>query len=110
MDSDPFSVSSCQSSVTRLGGPAAVVNRENLRAADPRLRRPQLHPEPAPFANFRFHPHASAHPPGRLVHERQPGLSVKTADAHRANVMRKLDLHSVSELVLYAVRNQIVQA
>ena len=38
------------------------------------------------------------------------GLSVKTADAHRANIMRKLDLHSVSELVLYAVRNQIVQA
>lgn len=40
----------------------------------------------------------------------QLGLSVKTADAHRANVMRKLDLHSVSELVRYAVRNQIVQA
>ena len=37
------------------------------------------------------------------------GLSVKTVDAHRANIMRKLDLHSVSELVLYAVRNQIVQ-
>ncbi len=38
------------------------------------------------------------------------GLSVKTADAHRANIMRKLDLHSVSEVVLYAVRNRIVQA
>lgn len=38
------------------------------------------------------------------------GLSVKTADAHRSNIMRKLDLHSVSELVLYAVRNRIVQA
>jgi DNA-binding CsgD family transcriptional regulator len=38
------------------------------------------------------------------------GLSVKTADAHRANIMRKLDLHSVSELVMYAVRNKIVQA
>jgi DNA-binding CsgD family transcriptional regulator len=37
-------------------------------------------------------------------------LSAKTADAHRANIMRKLDLHSVSEVVLYAVRNQIVQA
>ncbi len=41
---------------------------------------------------------------------RQLGLSVKTADAHRANVMRKLDLHSVSELVVYAVRNHMVQA
>lgn len=40
----------------------------------------------------------------------QLGLSVKTVDTHRANVMRKLDLHSVSELVLYAVRNKFVQA
>ena len=38
------------------------------------------------------------------------GISVKTADTHRANIMRKLNLHSVSELVLYAVRNQIIQA
>jgi DNA-binding NarL/FixJ family response regulator len=37
------------------------------------------------------------------------GLSVKTAETHRSNVMRKLDLHSVSELVLYAVRNNLVQ-
>lgn len=37
------------------------------------------------------------------------GLSAKTVDAHRANVLRKLHLHSVSELVLYAVRNNLVQ-
>lgn len=37
------------------------------------------------------------------------GLSVKTAETHRSNVMRKLDLHSVSELVLYAVRNSLVE-
>lgn len=36
-------------------------------------------------------------------------LIVKTAETHRSNIMRKLGLHSVSELVLYAVRNQIVQ-
>jgi DNA-binding NarL/FixJ family response regulator len=36
------------------------------------------------------------------------GLSVKTAETHRSNIMRKLDLHSVSDLVLYAVRNNIV--
>jgi DNA-binding NarL/FixJ family response regulator len=36
------------------------------------------------------------------------GLSVKTAETHRSNLMRKLDLHSVSELVLYAVRNDII--
>jgi len=36
-------------------------------------------------------------------------LSVKTAETHRANIMRKLELHSISELVMYAVGNNIVQ-
>ena len=39
----------------------------------------------------------------------QLDLSVKTAETHRSNIMRKLKLHSVSELVLYAVRNNIIQ-
>ena len=37
-------------------------------------------------------------------------LSVKTADTHRANIMRKLNLHSVAEVVRYAIRNEIIQA
>ena len=37
------------------------------------------------------------------------GVSVKTIEAHRANIMRKLRLRSVSDLVRYAIRNQIVQ-
>jgi DNA-binding NarL/FixJ family response regulator len=36
-------------------------------------------------------------------------ISVKTAETHRANIMRKLQLHSVSEVVRYAVRNQIIE-
>jgi DNA-binding NarL/FixJ family response regulator len=38
------------------------------------------------------------------------GLSVKTAETHRANIMRRLDCHSISELVRYAVRNSIIEA
>jgi DNA-binding NarL/FixJ family response regulator len=38
------------------------------------------------------------------------GVSVKTIEAHRANLMRKLHLRSLSDLVRYAVRNNIVQA
>jgi DNA-binding NarL/FixJ family response regulator len=38
------------------------------------------------------------------------GISVKTAETHRANIMRKLELHRVSDLVRYAVRNKIVEA
>jgi DNA-binding NarL/FixJ family response regulator len=36
------------------------------------------------------------------------GISTKTADTHRANLMRKLQIHSVTELVRYALRNHIV--
>jgi DNA-binding NarL/FixJ family response regulator len=36
-------------------------------------------------------------------------ISVKTAETHRANIMRCLELHSVSELVRYAVKNQIIE-
>jgi DNA-binding NarL/FixJ family response regulator len=36
-------------------------------------------------------------------------ISVKTAETHRANIMRKIDAHSVSELVRYAVRNHIIE-
>jgi DNA-binding NarL/FixJ family response regulator len=38
------------------------------------------------------------------------GLSVKTAETHRANIMRRLECHSVSELVRYAIRNGIIVA
>ena len=38
------------------------------------------------------------------------GMSTKTAETHRAHIMAKLDLHSVSELVRYAIRNRIIEA
>ncbi len=37
------------------------------------------------------------------------GISVNTAEAHRANIMLKLGVHSLAELVHYAVRNQIIK-
>jgi len=37
------------------------------------------------------------------------GIAVNTAEAHRANIMLKLDFHSIAELVLYAIRNKIIQ-
>lgn len=38
------------------------------------------------------------------------GISVKTIETHRAAVMRKLGLHSIGELVRYAIRNHIIEA
>ena len=36
-------------------------------------------------------------------------LSVKTVETHRTNAMRKLDIHSQVEAVMFAVRNGIIQ-
>jgi DNA-binding NarL/FixJ family response regulator len=36
------------------------------------------------------------------------GITVNTAETHRTNLMRKLHLHSISELIHYAIRNNIV--
>jgi DNA-binding NarL/FixJ family response regulator len=36
-------------------------------------------------------------------------LSLKTVETHRTNIMRKLDVHSVADLTLYALRNGIAQ-
>jgi DNA-binding NarL/FixJ family response regulator len=38
------------------------------------------------------------------------GISVKTAETHRASIMRKLGFHSLSDLVRYAIRNHIIEA
>jgi len=35
-------------------------------------------------------------------------VSVKTVEAHRSNVMRKLSLHSVAQIVRYAIRNEMI--
>jgi DNA-binding NarL/FixJ family response regulator len=37
-------------------------------------------------------------------------ISVKTVETHRANIMRRIGCHSVTQLVRYAIRNEIIQA
>jgi len=36
-------------------------------------------------------------------------ISIKTAETHRANIMLKLNLHSITDLVHYAIRNKMIQ-
>jgi len=36
-------------------------------------------------------------------------LSTKTAETHRSNIMRKLGFHSIRDVVVYAVKNNIIQ-
>jgi two-component system response regulator NreC len=37
------------------------------------------------------------------------GLSVKTVDAHKFNLMRKLNLHNKAELVMWAIQKKVVK-
>ena len=37
------------------------------------------------------------------------GITVKTAETHRSNIFRKLDLHSIPQLVRYAIRNHVIE-
>ena len=39
----------------------------------------------------------------------QLSIAYKTVDAHRTNIMKRLAIHSVAELVRYAVREKIIQ-
>ena len=36
-------------------------------------------------------------------------LSTKTVETHRSNIMRKLNLHSIRDLVVYAIKNKLIQ-
>lgn len=36
------------------------------------------------------------------------GLSVYTIEAHRGRIMEKLNLHSIGELVRFAIRNGLI--
>jgi two-component system, NarL family, response regulator NreC len=38
------------------------------------------------------------------------GISAKTAESHRSNIMDKLDIHDVAGLVRYAIRTGIIQS
>jgi DNA-binding NarL/FixJ family response regulator len=37
------------------------------------------------------------------------GISVRTAETHRASVLRKLNLDSIADLVRYAIRNKLIE-
>jgi DNA-binding NarL/FixJ family response regulator len=38
------------------------------------------------------------------------GISVKTAESHRARLMKKLDIHETASLVRYAIRHGLIEA
>jgi DNA-binding NarL/FixJ family response regulator len=47
--------------------------------------------------------------PNKLI-ARDLGLSVKTVEKHRSNLMRKLSLHNTAEVTMYAMKNGLVSS
>lgn len=69
-------------------------------------------PKPAPVISAREREIVQLVAEGKSNKEvaQELGISVKTVETHRAHIMAKLDLHSISDLVRYAIRNGILQA
>jgi DNA-binding NarL/FixJ family response regulator len=40
----------------------------------------------------------------------QLGITVRTVETHRAKIMLKLGLHSLAELIHYAMRNEVISS
>jgi DNA-binding NarL/FixJ family response regulator len=84
---------------------SSVVSSEDLSAnpkAEPRAPRSRLTPREREILQLLAEGKSNKDVASLL------GISVNTAEAHRANIMLKLDLHTVAELVLYAIRNNII--
>ena len=49
---------------------------------------------------------------GQVASKKSPtgfDLSVKTVEAHKFNLMRKLDIHNKAQLVQYAIQKKIIR-
>jgi DNA-binding NarL/FixJ family response regulator len=75
---------------------AAVTSRASLHASLPPPILLTLPSRPNPLT------------PASLPANAKSCNCVNTAEAHRANIMLKLGFHSITELVVYAVRNKII--
>ena len=49
-------------------------------------------------------------PKTKLILLTQHDVSVKTAESHRARLMKELDVHETPSLVRYAIRNGLIEA
>jgi DNA-binding NarL/FixJ family response regulator len=73
-------------------------------AADAAAQRPALTPREREIVQLLAEGRTNKEIAGRL------GISAKTAESHRTNVMRKLGVHSIGELVRHAIREGLIDA
>jgi len=83
---------------------ARLVLEGYLRANDGEAARPELSPREREIVQLLAE--------GRSNKEvaKELGITVKTAETHRTNIMRKMGFSSLADLVRYAVRNRIIEA
>lgn len=87
---------------------AASVRAAGLKVAGP--KRPSLRPAGVLTRREREVLQLLAEGRANKAVAKQLGISVKTAETHRARVMRKLGMKSLAELVRYAIRNGFIEA
>jgi DNA-binding NarL/FixJ family response regulator len=100
-----------ETAVTCLrAGAEDIVLRSNAKRLRPAItsalavRRPLGRLSPRQLAVWRLL--SDGHPTKEIA--RRLGISVKTVETHRSEVMRRLDIHSVASLTRYAVRVGLV--
>jgi DNA-binding NarL/FixJ family response regulator len=76
---------------------------QNANQADP-AAHPQARPTPREAEIIRLLAEGKAN----KVIAADLGISIRTVETHRAKIMQKLGLHSLAELVHYAIRQKIV--
>jgi DNA-binding NarL/FixJ family response regulator len=85
---------------------AEVVHRSYLRSPGPSSQRRKLRSDLTRRENEVLQLLAEGNSNKEVAESL--GLSVKTAETHRARIMRKLKLDSIAELVRYALRNELI--
>lgn len=94
--------------IRRASSPEKAIVREMPRAG---LDSPPLPEPPRKILTARERQVLELLAEGKTVRSAAAmlGLSVKTVDAHKFNLMRKLGLHNKAELVMWAIQKRIVK-
>lgn len=80
-----------------------LLNEQHPEADANRANKPNLTPRETEVMKLLAEGHTVRKIAGML------GVSMKTVDAHKFNLMRKLDIHNKAELVHCAIRNKLVK-
>ena len=87
---------------------ATSVRAAALRVAGP--KRPSLRPAGELTRREREVLQLLAEGRANKAVAKELGISVKTAETHRARIMRKLEMKSLADMVRYAIRNGFIEA